>query len=63
VDHAPHEAEKVDPAARSLGLVAVAVFGAIIAAVTILMAYSTINTPMSNDGDHMVRSQWIESGE
>jgi hypothetical protein len=63
VAHAPYETEKIDPGSRSLGLVAVAVLGGIIAFVCILMAYSTLNTPMSNDGDHMIQSQWIDSGE
>jgi hypothetical protein len=58
--HAPYEAESVDPASRSLGLVAVAVLAVIIAFVCILMAFSTVNTPMSADGDTIQRSQWIE---
>jgi hypothetical protein len=60
VAHAPFEAETVEPADRSLGLVAVAVLAGIIAFVCILMAYSTINTPMSEDGNHITESQWIE---
>jgi hypothetical protein len=60
VAHAPYEAESVDPGARSLALVAVAVLAGIIAFVCILMAYSTINTPMSADGDQMTESQWID---
>ena len=64
--HAPYEAESVDAGSRSLGLVAVAVLAAIIAFVCILMAFSTVNTPMSNTGDHMTESQWSDgsgSGE
>jgi hypothetical protein len=61
VAHAPFEAETVEPGDRSLGLVAVAVLGGIIAFVCILMAYSTINTPMSEDGNHIVESQWIDA--
>jgi hypothetical protein len=64
VAHAPYEAETVDPASRSLGLVVVAVLGVIIAFVCILMAFSTVNTPMSADGDKITESQWYEdSGE
>ena len=50
----------VDEASRRLGLVAVAVLGVIIAAIVIVMAYSTVNTPMSVDGDANLHSQWIE---
>jgi hypothetical protein len=41
--------------------VVVAVLAAIIAFVMILMAYSTVNTPMSNDGDRATQSQWVDS--
>lgn len=60
--HAPYEAESVDAASRSLGLVAVAVLAAIIAFVCILMAFSTVNTPMSETGDTIQESQWFDSG-
>jgi len=61
--HAPYEAETVDPASRSIGIVLVVVLGVIIAFVCILMAFSTVNTPMSHDGDQSERSQWIEPSE
>jgi ATP/ADP translocase len=54
-----YEAESVDAASRSIGLVVVAVLTVLIVFVTILMAFSTVNTPMSNDGDGATRSQWI----
>ncbi|HVM55133.1 MAG TPA: hypothetical protein VM262_18250 [Acidimicrobiales bacterium] len=60
---APYEAP-VDPANRSLGFVLVVVLSAIIAIVCIVMAFSTVNTPHSIDGDRNIYSQWIEgSGE
>lgn len=46
-----------------MGAVAVIVFGAIIVFVCVLMAFSTVNTPMSVDGDENQQSQWIDSGE
>jgi hypothetical protein len=61
--HADYEAETVDPGSRSIGLVLVVVLGVIIAFVCILMAFSTVNTPMSNDGDQNTRSQWIETSD
>jgi hypothetical protein len=51
----------VDPAARSLGLLLVAVLGLIMAFVTIFMAFSTLNTPHSMNGDKNTQSQWIET--
>ena len=53
----------VDPANRSLGVVLVAVLTVIAVFVCILMAFSTVNTPMSHDGDQSERSQWIEPSE
>ena len=50
----------VDPAARSLGLVVAITLGVIIAFVCILMAFSTLNTPHSIDGDGNTYSQWVE---
>jgi hypothetical protein len=59
--HAPYEAETIDPASRSIGLVLVIVLAVIIAFVCIFMAFSTLNTPMSNDGDKGTQSQWVEN--
>jgi hypothetical protein len=54
----------VDQGSRRMGLVAVAVLGVIIAFTVVLMAFSTVNTPMSVDADANLHSQWIEdSGE
>lgn len=50
----------VDEASRRLGWVVVAVLGAIMALVVILLSFSTVNTPMSVDGDENTRSQWFE---
>lgn len=52
----------VDEGSRRLGLVVVAVLTVIIALVVILMAFSTVNTPMSVDGGQSTESQWIDSG-
>ena len=43
-----------------MGWVVVAVLGVIIAGIVILMAFSTVNTPMSVDGDANEHSQWVE---
>jgi len=51
----------VDAADRSLGIVLVAVLGVIIVFVCIFMAFSTLNTPHSIDGDSNTYSQWVES--
>jgi len=50
----------VDPANRSLGIVLVAVLTVIAVFVCILMAFSTLNTPHSIDGDSNTYSQWVE---
>lgn len=50
----------VDEGSRRLGWVVVAVLGVIIAGIVILMAFSTVNTPMSVDGDANEHSQWVE---
>ncbi|HEX4906309.1 MAG TPA: hypothetical protein VFU93_12715 [Acidimicrobiales bacterium] len=50
----------VDEGSRRLGWVVVAVLGVIIAGIVILMAFSTVNTPMSVDGDANQHSQWVE---
>ena len=59
---APYEAP-VEEGARRLGIVAVAVLTAIIAGIVILMCFSTVNTPMSVDGDRAEFSHNLESGE
>ena len=43
-----------------MGWVAVAVLSVIIAGIVILMSFSTVNTPMSVDGDKNTESQWFE---
>ena len=56
----------IEEGSRRLGLVAVAVLSVIIVGVVILMSFSTVNTPMSVDGDENIESQWFEdsgSGE
>jgi hypothetical protein len=53
----------MDQGARRLGIVAVAVLTAIVAAVVILMCFSTINTPMSINGDRAQYSHNLESGK
>lgn len=50
----------VDEGSRRMGWVVVAVLGVIIAGIVILMAFSTVNTPMSVDGDANEHSQWVE---
>ena len=50
----------VDEGSRRMGWVVVAVLGVIIAGIVILMAFSTVNTPMSVDGDANLHSQWVE---
>ena len=46
-----------------MGWVLVAVLSVIIAGIVILMAFSTVNAPMSVDGDANLHSQWIEDSE
>jgi len=50
----------VDEGSRRLGLVVVAVLAVIIGLVVVVMAFSTVNTPMSVDGDANEHSQWVE---
>jgi dolichyl-phosphate-mannose--protein O-mannosyl transferase len=51
----------VDQGSRRMGIAAVVVLTAIIAIVVVVMSFSTVNTPMSVDGDENVRSQWFSS--
>lgn len=51
----------VDEGSRRLGLVVVAALTVIIGLVMVIMAFSTVNTPMSVDGDENTESQWIDN--
>ncbi len=52
----------VDEGSRRLGWAVVAVLTVIIGLVVVVMAFSTVNTPMSVDGDQNTRSQWFDGG-
>ena len=60
VKERPAYESPVDEGSRRMGLVAVAALGVIIAGVVILMAFSTINTPMSVDGDRATYSHNLD---
>lgn len=51
----------VEPGVRAQGFALVAVLVVLIAFVSILMAFSTSNTPHSVDGDKAEYSRWVPS--
>lgn len=53
----------VDEGSRRLGLVVVAVLTIVIGLFMVIMAFSTVNTPMSVDGGENTESQWMDSDE